>query len=67
MRYPGTSIVEFLTPLPPGLPRKELRKVVEERLEAACDRLLAEAASGTTPPPLPAEVKAKLASNEKRT
>ena len=23
MRYPGTLVVEFLDPLPPGLPRKE--------------------------------------------
>ncbi len=26
MRYPGTIVVEFLDPLPPGMPRKEFRR-----------------------------------------
>jgi len=43
MRYPGTIVVEFLEPIPPGLPRAEFRALVEERLEAACTRLIAEA------------------------
>jgi len=43
MRYPGTIVVEFLDPLPAGMGRKEFREQLEARLEAACDRLIAEA------------------------
>lgn len=42
MRYPGTIVVEFLEPIPAGLPRKEFRQILEARLEAAADRLVAE-------------------------
>ncbi|MFA5951231.1 MAG: lysophospholipid acyltransferase family protein [Hyphomicrobium sp.] len=42
MRYPGTIVVEFLEPLPAGMARKEFRATLEQRLEAACDRLVAE-------------------------
>jgi 1-acyl-sn-glycerol-3-phosphate acyltransferase len=42
-RRPGTIVVEILEPLPPGLPRKELRAAVEARIEAATERLVAEA------------------------
>lgn len=52
-RYPGTIVVEFLEPLPPGLPRKQFKAELEKRLEAACDRLIAEAAASTEPPPTP--------------
>jgi 1-acyl-sn-glycerol-3-phosphate acyltransferase len=44
-RFPGTIIVEFLDPLPAGMPRKEFRRVIEARLEEASARLIAEAAS----------------------
>lgn len=54
-RYPGTIIVEFLEPIPPGLGRAEFRRTLEQRLEAACNRLIAEAASSPRPPPLPIE------------
>ncbi|MEQ1577070.1 MAG: lysophospholipid acyltransferase family protein [Hyphomicrobium sp.] len=68
MRYPGTIIVEFLAPVPAGLPRKEFRRQFEERLEAACDRLLLEAANSSTPPPLTEEARVRVAElNEKRT
>jgi 1-acyl-sn-glycerol-3-phosphate acyltransferase len=46
IRLPGTIIVEFLDPLPPGLPRKEFRRILESNLEAATRRLLDEAKSG---------------------
>ena len=52
MRYPGTIIVEILDVIPPGLPRAKYRKLVEQRIEAACARLLAEAAAAPNPPPL---------------
>ena len=42
LRYPGTIVVEFLDPIPPGLPRKEFRKILEARLEEAALRLVAE-------------------------
>lgn len=44
-RFPGTIIVEFLDPLPAGMPRKEFRQVIEARLEEASARLIAEAAA----------------------
>lgn len=52
MRYPGTIVVEFLDPLPPGLPRAEFRRAIESRIEAACAELAKEAQTGDTPPPL---------------
>ncbi|MDQ8698774.1 1-acyl-sn-glycerol-3-phosphate acyltransferase [Hyphomicrobium sp. LHD-15] len=42
IRHPGTIVVEFLDPIPPGLPRKEFRAVLEARLEEAAQRLVAE-------------------------
>jgi 1-acyl-sn-glycerol-3-phosphate acyltransferase len=41
MRYPGTLVVEFLDPLPPGLPRGEFLARVQQVIEEASDRLLA--------------------------
>ncbi len=40
IRYPGTIVVEFLEPIPAGLPRKQFREVLEARLEAAAQRLV---------------------------
>ena len=51
-RYPGTIVVEFLPALPPGLPRAEFRSRIESAIEAASTRLIEEAASGPSPPPL---------------
>lgn len=42
-RYPGTIIVEFLEPIPAGLPRKSFKAELERRLEEASNRLIAEA------------------------
>lgn len=42
VRHPGTIVVEFLDPIPPGLPRKEFRAILEARLEAASQRLVEE-------------------------
>ena len=52
LRYPGTIIVEFLDPLPPGLPRVEFRQRIETAIEAASARLIAEAAASLNPPPM---------------
>jgi 1-acyl-sn-glycerol-3-phosphate acyltransferase len=41
-RYPGTIIVEVLEPIPPGLPRSAFRELLEQRIEEATARLVAE-------------------------
>jgi 1-acyl-sn-glycerol-3-phosphate acyltransferase len=43
-RRPGTAVLEFLSTLPPGLPRAEAMQRMEAEIEAASDRLGAEAA-----------------------
>lgn len=45
LKRPGVAVVEFLEPIPPGLPRKALMTEIESRVEAASDRLLEEAKS----------------------
>ncbi len=60
-RFPGTIVVEFLEPIPAGMPRAEFRRTLEQRLEAACNRLIAEAAASAAPPPIPIEAAAKSA------
>jgi 1-acyl-sn-glycerol-3-phosphate acyltransferase len=41
LRYPGTLVVEFLDPLPPGLPRNEFLVRLQSVIEEATDRLVA--------------------------
>jgi 1-acyl-sn-glycerol-3-phosphate acyltransferase len=41
MRYPGTLVVEFLDPIPPGLKRDEFLARVESTIEEATDRIVA--------------------------
>ncbi len=43
LRKPGTAVVEFLPPIPPGLPVPEFMARLEAEVETASDRLLAEA------------------------
>ena len=43
MRYPGTLVVEFLDPLPPGLSRQEFIVRVSSAIEDATNRLVATA------------------------
>jgi 1-acyl-sn-glycerol-3-phosphate acyltransferase len=64
MRYPGTIVVEILEPIAPGLPRAQARSLIQERIEAACQRLIAQARSKPNPPPLPAARTAGAGSNE---
>ncbi|MGJ4932149.1 lysophospholipid acyltransferase family protein [Bradyrhizobium sp. HKCCYLS2038] len=40
LRYPGTLVVEFLDPLPPGLPRAEFMTRIERTIEDATNRLV---------------------------
>lgn len=53
MRYPGKIIVEILDPIPPGLPRREFRERLVDAIEEASNRLIAEAATSSRPPPIP--------------
>ncbi len=66
-RYPGTIVVEVLDPIPPGMPRAAFRRTIEERIEAASDRLILEAAESPNPPPLPDETRLRLDKIKKRT
>lgn len=43
LRKPGTIVIEFLPAIPPGLNRKAFMTELETKIEAATDRLLAEA------------------------
>jgi len=43
MRYPGTIVVEFLDPLPPGLRRDEFMSRMSGAIETASNRLVQEA------------------------
>ncbi|MGH6681491.1 MAG: lysophospholipid acyltransferase family protein, partial [Bradyrhizobium sp.] len=40
MRYPGTLVVEFLDPLPSGLPRDEFMSRLRSAIEDSADRLV---------------------------
>ncbi|HUO55250.1 MAG TPA: lysophospholipid acyltransferase family protein [Rhodoblastus sp.] len=42
LRRPGTVLVEFLPAIPAGLPTAEFARVLQERIEAASNRLIAE-------------------------
>ncbi len=59
-RHPGTIIVEFLKPIPPGLARKEFSKRLEKEIETASDALLVEAAKSASPPPIPQVARQRL-------
>jgi 1-acyl-sn-glycerol-3-phosphate acyltransferase len=41
-KYPGTVVMEFLPPIPPGRPKEEFLPMLQERIETATDRLVAE-------------------------
>jgi 1-acyl-sn-glycerol-3-phosphate acyltransferase len=43
MRYPGTLVVEFLDPLPPGLSRDEFIDRIRDAIEGATDRIVKDA------------------------
>src|SRR6516164_5818127 len=43
LRYPGTIVVEFLDPIPPGLPRREFMEKLESAIEGASKALCLEA------------------------
>jgi 1-acyl-sn-glycerol-3-phosphate acyltransferase len=43
LRHPGLAVVEFLPPIPPGLPMPDFMKQLETEVETHSDRLMAEA------------------------
>ncbi|RBP16386.1 1-acyl-sn-glycerol-3-phosphate acyltransferase [Roseiarcus fermentans] len=45
LRRPGVAVIEYLPPIPPGLGRDAFMARLESEIEAACDRLNAEAAN----------------------
>jgi 1-acyl-sn-glycerol-3-phosphate acyltransferase len=58
LRYPGTIVVEFLDPIPPGLPRQEFMHSLQPAIERASNALLLEARqalerAGFEPPAAP--------------
>lgn len=61
LRFPGTIVVEFLPPIPAGLPPGQFERRLEEEIEASSDRLLVEAAEGPSPPPLSQSAVERLA------
>jgi 1-acyl-sn-glycerol-3-phosphate acyltransferase len=42
LKKPGKIVVEYLEPIPPGMPRKEFMALLQARIEAATARLVAE-------------------------
>ncbi len=38
-KYPGLITVQFLEPIPPGLPKKEFMELLESRISGGCDAL----------------------------
>jgi 1-acyl-sn-glycerol-3-phosphate acyltransferase len=47
LKRPGRIIVDFLEPIPPGLPRREIMATLEARIEAATTALEREAAAAS--------------------
>jgi 1-acyl-sn-glycerol-3-phosphate acyltransferase len=45
IKRPGRIVVEFLPPIPPGLPRREVMATLEARIEAATAGLEREASN----------------------
>ena len=42
IKYPGRIVLEFLPPIPPGLPRPEFMRRLEQAIETATSRAVAE-------------------------
>lgn len=55
LRRPGTIVVEFLEPIPPGERREVFLHLLEQRIEEASNRLLTEAAQAASRPATPLE------------
>ncbi len=53
LRYPGTIHARFLPPIPAGLSREDFMRRLISETEAACDRMLLDAAALADPPAFP--------------
>jgi 1-acyl-sn-glycerol-3-phosphate acyltransferase len=49
IKWPGTITVEFLPAIPPGLKRQDFMQTLRQRIDAATDRLVAEARAERNP------------------
>ena len=61
LRHPGTIVVEFLPAIEPGLEPQQFFQQLQDKIETATDRLLAEAARSVAPPPLSSEIRDRIA------
>ena len=62
-KHPGTATLEFLDPIPPGLPKGEFLRRLEAAIEGRSDALIAEATGRPVTPAtqmLTADEKAKI-------
>ena len=55
LRHPGTLVLEFLPPIPPGRDPEEVFVDLQRLIETASDDLIADALAAPNPPPLPPE------------
>lgn len=62
--HPGVAVIEFLLPIGPGLDTRTFAERLPEVVEAASDRLLAEAAQAPDPPPIPEAARQRIAGLE---
>jgi 1-acyl-sn-glycerol-3-phosphate acyltransferase len=53
LRHPGVIVVEFLPPIPPGLPRREFQSRLEAAIETTTQALVAEGRQRWQPPEPP--------------
>jgi 1-acyl-sn-glycerol-3-phosphate acyltransferase len=60
LKRPGTLIVEFLPPIPPGLSNDAFQAAFGGAIEAASDRLILEADKARPRPRFPASAEARL-------
>lgn len=60
LRYPGTIVVEFMPPIPPGLRPRAFMEQLTAAIEGSCDRLLVETDAAHPRPPFPPEATRRL-------
>lgn len=60
IKHPGTIVLEFLEPIAPGLDTRAFLDLLQARIEAASDRLIAEAAAAARPSPVAREALARI-------
>lgn len=58
--WPGTAKAKFLEPIPPGLPIEEMQQLMRDRIEAATNDLIAEAAEKGLSRPITPQMRSRL-------